>query len=308
MKKNLLAKMALVLALIGTMIIPNMAVMASTNPETPTIARTRAWDAVEHTLGGIPENVRKIEYQNSIFYLNPNVSDDDFTAVLAAGAEAVNLKPPQENGKLYEYPVYIVWNSEKTVLLVHPIMFAYDDVLEAVAIPTEPPVSLTGKPAERKPIEEMTAEELTEYMLSAEYADEVRTEFYRLLNEYRKANGLRELEVNLELQDYADIRAAEQRTRFGHTRPNGSAAGSGWYNSKNHMNSRYAENATGCGTLSPDPKITANTIFTRWTQSAGHNRHMIYNFDSNIKMAFGIVPMLDDNGFVTSGAIFATGY
>jgi uncharacterized protein YkwD len=145
-------------------------------------------------------------------------------------------------------------------------------------------------------------------MLSAEYADEVRGEFYRLLNEHRTANGLRELEIDLELQAYADIRADEQRTRFGHTRPDGSAAGSGWGNAYNVINSRYAENAANTGALHPDPKNTARGFFNSWKASKGHNRHMLYDFDPQIKMAFGIAPKLDEDGFVTSGGIFATGY
>ena len=145
-------------------------------------------------------------------------------------------------------------------------------------------------------------------MLSEEYADAVRQEFYRLLNEHRKAHGLRELEVNLELQEYADIRADEQRERFGHTRPDGTRAGSGWHNSWNVMNSRYAENAIKTGAITPDPNSAALGIFTIWRESAGHNRHMLYKFDANITMALGIAPRLDDNGFVTTGAIFATGY
>jgi len=128
------------------------------------------------------------------------------------------------------------------------------------------------------------------------------------LNEHRAAHGLRELEVNEELQGYADIRAEEQRTRFGHTRPNGTAAGSGWHNSKNHMNTRYAENVIGVGALGDCPADTALGIFNRWKNSPGHNNHMLYNFKANITMAFGIVPKLDDNGFITSGAIFATGF
>jgi len=100
----------------------------------------------------------------------------------------------------------------------------------------------------------------------------------------------------------------QQRTRFGHTRPNGTAAGSGWHNSNNTINTRYAENVIGVGTLSNDPKDTALSIFNRWKDSAGHNRHLLFSFNANITMAFGIVPKLDDNGFVTSSAIFATGF
>jgi hypothetical protein len=150
--------------------------------------------------------------------------------------------------------------------------------------------------------------DVEEYMLSPEYTDAVREEFYILLNEHRVANGLTELEINLELQKYADIRADELRIRFGHIRPDESAAGSGWYDSKNYMNSRYAENAHGVGRLNSDPKTEAENIFTAWENSEGHNRHMLYDFDSNITMALGIVPKLDDDGIVRSGAIFATGY
>jgi uncharacterized protein YkwD len=311
MKRHFIAKTALVLGLTGIMLFnPYMAAMASVDTAPPPeIARTKAWDGIEHTLGGIPESVKKIEYADSTFYLGKDVTDENFLAVLAAGPEAVKLKPPIAANvtRLYFYPVYILWNSDKSVLLVHPIIYVYDEVLETVAIPADPPASLTGSvTASKKPKPALT--EAREYMLSAEYADAVRDEFYRLLNEYRAANGLRELEVSLELQSYADIRADEQRIRFGHTRPDGSYAGSGWHNSYNHMGSRYAENATSTGALGSDPANTALGIFSRWKGSKGHNRHMLYDFDPKIKMAFGIAPKLEDNGLVTSGAIFATGY
>jgi uncharacterized protein YkwD len=277
--------------------------------EAPAIARTKAWDGIVHTLGGVPESVRKIEYKGSIFYLAPSVSDDDFIAVLAAGPEAVRLKPPKENGKLYQYPVYILWNGDKTVLLVHPITFSYDDVLEPVSVSAEPPASLTGKQtASATPKKALTGQAAIDYMLTDEYADAVRDEFYKLLNAYRAENGLRELEVNKDLQDYADVRAAEQRAKFGHARPDGTAAGSGWHNSKNNLNTRYAENVISCGALGADPVSTARGIFSRWKNSEGHNRHMLYDFDSRITMAFGIMPELDKDGFVTSGTTFATGY
>jgi|GEM_PF-5376465 len=313
MKKRI-TKWAVLFGVTAAMILSTgiAAMAASTAAAPPTVARTKAWDGIVHTLGGVPESVRKIEYKGSIFYLAPGVSDDDFTAVLAAGPEAVKLKPPRDNGRLYNYPVYILWDSDKTVLLVHPIIFEYDDILDDAAVKANPPASLTGakevKTVTATPKAPMTAKEAQEYMLSAEYADAVRTEFYRLLKEHRAANGLKPLEVNLDLQAYADIRAGEQRAKFGHTRLDGSPAGSGWHNARNVLNSRYAENAKSCGALNPDPIDTANGIFTSWKNSAGHNRHMLYSFDSRITMAFGIAPKLDDKGFVTSGAIFATGY
>jgi len=309
MKRNLIARTAMALGLTIIMAFSaGTAAMASTNPETPEVARTRARDGIVYSLGGVPESVRKIEYQGSTFYLAPSVSDTDFLAVLAAGPEAVNLKPPiaAKVSRMYFYPIYILWNADRTVLLVHPIVYANDDILEAVAVPADPPASLTGLPVKETPKATLTAEQ--EYMLSAEYADAVRKEFYRLINEHRAANGLRALEIDLELQGYADIRADELRTRSGHTRPDGSPAGSGWHNMWNVVNSRYAENSLSTGAIGKDPLKTAKGIFSIWKNSKGHNRHFLYDFDPEIKMAFGIAPKLDEKGFVTSGAIFATGY
>ena len=149
----------------------------------------------------------------------------------------------------------------------------------------------------------------TEYLLSSEYKNALRQEFYRLVNAHRRANRLKELEVNTRLEEYADIRAAEQKTRSGHTRPNGTPAGSGWYNSTNLMNTRFAENALSIHTLNPDPVIAANYIFTIWRNSSGHNAHMLYSFSPPIQMALGIVPELDSaRKSVSSGAIWATGF
>jgi hypothetical protein len=74
------------------------------------------------------------------------------------------------------------------------------------------------------------------------------------------------------------------------------------------MNTRYAENAIGVGALNEDPADTANSILTAWKNSVGHNKHLLYKFDTRITMAFGIAPKLSDNGLVESGAVFATGY
>ena len=199
MKRHFFARLAMAIGITGILLLtPTIAAHASTEP--PAITRTKAWDGISQTLGGIPESVRRIEYQGSIFYLAPNVSDDDFTAVITAGPEAVRLKPTQAQNtdRLYQYPVYILWNSDKTALLVHPIIFDFDDILEPVSIPAEPPASLTGTQTAtvQPPRRSVITDEARDYMLSEEYADAVRTEFYRLLNEYRTANGLRALEVN----------------------------------------------------------------------------------------------------------------
>jgi hypothetical protein len=274
------------------------------------VERTKMSDSIKSTLGGVPESVRKIEYAGSIFYLAGDVTDADFLTVLTAGPEAVRMKTPGDSGRLYKYPVYILWSGDRTALLAHPIIYDYDMVLEAVSVPADIPAALTGFELPVVPASaplQMSEDELR-YMLSAEYADAVRTEFYRLLNEHRAAHGLRELEVNTELQGYADIRAGEQRALFGHTRPDGTPAGSGWHKSWNVINSRYAENALATGALDADPVSAARGVFSIWKDSEGHNRHMLYDFKPETTMALGIAPELDDTGFVTSGAIFATGF
>ena len=185
----------------------------------------------------------------------------------------------------------------------------------------EPPQTSINSPAFTRDynILRVYNSEIIEYMMSSEYKAALKLEFYRLVNAHRRANNLRDLEVNTDLEVYADIRAAEQRVRFGHTRPNGSIAGSGWHNSRNHMNTRFAENAYSVMHLHPDPLITANYVFYGWKNSSGHNRHMLYNFSSEVTMALGVVPELSEyinrrfvisveGNYVTSGFIFATGW
>ena len=149
----------------------------------------------------------------------------------------------------------------------------------------------------------------TEYMLSSEFADAVRDEFYILINAHRAENGKRELEANTELQVYADLRAEELFTLFGHTRPDGTAAGSGWYNSSNFMNSRYAENAAYFRAFSCDrAEDIAEALFDMWEASFGHNRHMLYDFNAEITMALGLSIIVLGDGVISFCAIFASGY
>jgi uncharacterized protein YkwD len=325
MKADTVKKFITALSLTGFMVFGgSTAALADASP--PAIERTRAWDSIEQTLGGVPDSVLKIEYAGSVFYLGEGVTAEDCVPILEAGPEVPLLKAAKDSGVLYSTPTYILWNADKSVLLVHPLFFDHADILKASIIPAGPPAGLTGDGSAKQtsweiapqpiktpavdvtPLEGMTEEQTAEYMLSVEYADAVRDEFYRILNEHRAANGLRELEINLELQAYADIRAAELRTRPGHVRPDNSPAGSGWYGSKNNINSRYAENVAGTGSLGGDPKDTAKCVFEQWENSPGHNSHMLYDFNPDITMAFGIAPELDGLGMVSSGAVFATGY
>ena len=152
-----------------------------------------------------------------------------------------------------------------------------------------------------------------EWLMSDEYAQAVRDEFYRLLNEYRVENGLRALEVNLELQDYADIRADELRILFSHTRPDGSNSGSGWEIRESapagYFGSTlrgYSENAGGSVDMHINPTDYAFARLNSWKNSPGHNRAMLrVDDDAETTIAFGISPKVNEYGKVMSPAILA---
>jgi uncharacterized protein YkwD len=315
MKKSAMRKMMVALGLAGIMTFSqHLPAFSSTNT---------ASAAAPLILGGVPENVQKVEYAGAAFYLGEGVTEAHLVDVLELMPEPFSWMTSQED---VQYSVHIFWNANKTVLQVHPVIIDYDAALETAAVPDALPASVTqnGIPEAEQPetlktptkvkkinvtpLPGMTAEETVEYMLSAEYADAVREEFYKLINEYRAENGLRELEVNPELQKYADIRAAEQRSLFGHVRPDGSAAGSGWFDSENYITTRYAENVLSAGTLSEEAKDTALGCFRWWKNSPGHNAHMLFDFEPHITMAFGIYPEFDEYGLVSSGTVFSTGY
>lgn len=137
---------------------------------------------------------------------------------------------------------------------------------------------------------------------------QIAREVCRLVNAYRKEQGLRELSVNRELQEYADIRAFEIQRYFAHTRPDGSPAGSGWHNSQNLINTRYAENIFYFIGYPRRPKELAERIFEFWKESPGHNFHMLYPFSDKITMAAGIDIEMQEDGFVSLRAVRAGGY
>ena len=154
------------------------------------------------------------------------------------------------------------------------------------------------------------------YMLSEEYKKAVRQEFYKLLDIHRMAHKLETFPgtINVDLEEYADLRAAEQKTHFGHTRPDGGNAASGWNNSKTTPKRRYtSECAASVIILHPDPVTTANIFFAAWKSSPAHNNIMLTPFSSDYKYEYvlGIAPEYYINAFgipgVRSGAVFAVG-
>ena len=144
-------------------------------------------------------------------------------------------------------------------------------------------------------------QDLVTFKLSSEYAEAVRVEFYRLVNEHRANYGRLRLYPLHELELYADIRAAEQRVLLGHTRPDGGSSGSGW------SGSWGGEAAQGVGGVFANPHRTAYRIFAGWRNSPGHNQFMLAGNRPDMFFALGLDIQLDSNGRVSSPAIFALG-
>ena len=122
--------------------------------ETPQITRTRPWDSITETLGGIPESVQKIEKQGTIFYLAPDVPVEYISLVLAGSPAMFRLATADDVQRMFQNPIYILWNADRTTLLVHPIIYVNDMVLEAVAVtPTsQGTTSTTNTPAQETTI------------------------------------------------------------------------------------------------------------------------------------------------------------
>ena len=99
MKATTIKKATAALGLTGIIVLS--ASMNAWAGENPTVVRTKAWDGIVQTLGGIPDKVLKIEYAGSVFYLGDGVTENDFLAVLAVGSEAVRLHTAVNNGRLY---------------------------------------------------------------------------------------------------------------------------------------------------------------------------------------------------------------
>ena len=121
----------------------NTTVFAS---EVPQVTRTRPWDSITGTLGGIPESVRRIEEQGVIFYLAPNVSEEAIGLVLAATPRMLRLQTQRDVEILFQNPLYILWNADRTTLLVHPIIYDNDKVLEVVAVTVTAAADTTTTP------------------------------------------------------------------------------------------------------------------------------------------------------------------
>lgn len=107
----------------------------------------------------------------------------------------------------------------------------------------------------------------------------VQSEFHKLVNQERVANGKRNLEYAKELDDAAGLRAYEVREvggLFSHTRPNGTSFRT-VHNKLNDFNS--GENALRFSKFNtvPTNKRIAERMFSQWKNSPGHYANMLSN-------------------------------
>ena len=92
--------------------------------------------------------------------------------------------------------------------------------------------------------------------------EEKRERILKDINKYRKKAGKEPLELDDELNDYAQIRAEECEERYSHIRPNGELFNVGLPSSAS-----CAENIA--------KNYTANNVVKAWYNSEGHKRNML---------------------------------
>ena len=110
--------------------------------------------------------------------------------------------------------------------------------------------------------------------VKAATVEDVRTEMLKLVNAHRSANGASALKASDKLNQAAQTRAKETSTYFSHTRPDGrdtwsvyDEVGYKWRAAGENI----AMNSTGNGSAAE----IAQSLFTQWKNSSGHNKNML---------------------------------
>lgn len=126
--------------------------------------------------------------------------------------------------------------------------------------------------------------------MTEEWLNEVRVEFFRLLNEARKDAGLEGIAMTDDMTRVAQLRAEECTQLYEHTRPNGTR----WITALQDLGidrSGYAlwENIAGVP-CSRDTAQTASWLFDAWWNSSGHKANMLQtgsDFQAGLGLAVG---------------------
>lgn len=91
---------------------------------------------------------------------------------------------------------------------------------------------------------------------------------FNKINNYRAENGLNKLALDTDLCKLAYLRALEQRTLKGHTRPDNTA----YYTILEEFNYDYY----GCGeNIAFYRNVSSDEIFEKWKNSSAHNQNMM---------------------------------
>lgn len=152
---------------------------------------------------------------------------------------------------------------DTTSLITHPVAICQNYNEDTIVVyPTNPPVTITTEETTTA-----TNNSQEEEIKQQEISNDLAKELFELTNKERVAAGLTELTYNFDLQDPADLRAAESSIKFDHTRPNGDVCYS-------VFNVDYA--VAGENLIQADKPIAdAENLMKTWMESEGHRANIL---------------------------------
>lgn len=152
---------------------------------------------------------------------------------------------------------------DTTSLITHPVAICQNYNEDTIVVyPINPPVTITTEETTTA-----TNNSQEEEIKQQEISNDLAKELFELTNKERVAAGLTELTYNFDLQDPADLRAAESSIKFDHTRPNGDVCYS-------VFNVDYA--VAGENLIQADKPIAdAENLMKTWMESEGHRANIL---------------------------------
>jgi uncharacterized protein YkwD len=240
------------------------------------------------------------------------LTNSEYTVVLT-----VNNQTFTTNGRGYTLDVPAQIINGRTMLPVRAILesVGYDVIWipdvrylvtrkaanTAPAVQSTAPVAQIAQPTEApRQLPAASLQSEVHIDINDRYLQEIKDEFLKLINQHRATRRATALRANLEVQDYADIRAVEIKELMGHTRPDGSWFGSGWTGTTAILS---GENCAKGNAPGQDPKEVALRIFNQWKNSPGHNNNMLSRISELSEMGLGLDIQCLKNGNVSYNAV-----
>lgn len=188
----------------------------------------------------------------------------NINAIQPDGALIVTTNTPQytpiikhENGQIIILP-----RNEDIVTITTPT---------PTPVPTSTPTPVPSIDIDTPPTEEIESDDDLEEGLIEQ--------IYKLVNEERKKENLKEVTYNYNIQEKVDLRAQEISDLFSHTRPNGKD----WASVLDDVEYLVAgENLA----QADNPIATAETFMKAWMESEGHKANILSK--DFVSMALGI--------------------